>query len=51
MLLLSNFYVTGVEDLLACVLVSVKYYILFHLLRGRMEEFRWQACPEGGLAV
>lgn len=51
MLLLSNFYLTGVDDLLACLLVSVKYYILFQLLRGRMGESGWQSLPEDGLAV
>ena len=51
MRLLSDFYLTGIEDLLAYLLVSVKYYIFFHLLRGRMGEFGWQSLLEGGLAA
>lgn len=41
MLLPSNFYLTGIQDLLPCLFVSLKYCILFHLLRGTI----WVAVP------
>lgn len=42
---------TGIEDVFARLLDSVKYYILANLLRGKTGELGWQSLPEDGLAV
>lgn len=51
MLLPSNLYLTGIEDVFARLLHLLNYYILGHVLEGKIAEFEWQSCPEGVLAV
>lgn len=51
MLLLSNFNLTGTEDLLASLLAVVKYFILACLVRERMGEFVCQSLSGDGLAA